>query len=204
MHIIEVHETAVRATIPVVARIQPPDLSRPTPCAEWDLAQLLAHMTAQHRGFAAAAAGTGGDPEVWQLRPLGDDPVRDYARAAESVIAAFAAPGVLDRSLLLPEITPRPVPGRLVIGFHLVDYVVHGWDVARSRGVDFRLPDHVVAAALPLALAVPDGEFRAVDGSPFARAIPAAEPLSDIDRILTHLGRCPSWTTPAAEEGSVG
>src|SRR5689334_5393617 len=113
MHIIQSHETAVRATIPVVARIKPPDLSLPTPCAEWDLAHLLAHMTAQHRGFAASAAGHGDDPEVWQLRPLGDDPVREYAQAAESVIAAFAAPGALDRTMLLPEITPHPVPGRL-------------------------------------------------------------------------------------------
>lgn len=190
MHIIEVHETAVRATIPVVARIQPPDLSRPTPCTEWDLGQLLAHMTAQHRGFAAAAAGHGGDPEVWRLRPLGDDPLQDYARAAEEVIAAFAAPSVLDRSLLLPEITPRPVPGRLVIGFHLVDYVVHGWDVARALGLAYELPAEVLAAALPIAGSVPDDEARRAPGAAFAPSVP--DPGDDPpNRILALLGRDP-------------
>lgn len=32
-------------------------MSRPTPCAGWSLRDLLARMTVQHRGFAAAAAG---------------------------------------------------------------------------------------------------------------------------------------------------
>jgi uncharacterized protein (TIGR03086 family) len=180
------HSRAVRATVPVVARVGPPDLSRPTPCEEWDLGQLLAHMTVQHRGFAAAAAGHGGDPEVWQLPP-GADPVREYAQAAESVIAAFAEPGVADRSFLLPEITPRPVPARLAIGFHLVDYVVHGWDVARALGLPYELPPDVLAAALPIAEAVPVGAARR------AFAPPVPEPGNDpLNRILALLGRDPA------------
>ena len=74
---------AVRASVSVVAQSTPADLDRPTPCAGWDLAALLAHMTAQHRGFAAAAAGHGGDLALWQPVPLGTDPVRAYADAAE-------------------------------------------------------------------------------------------------------------------------
>jgi uncharacterized protein (TIGR03086 family) len=203
------HRTAVQASVDLVDGLTPGDLTKPTPCAGWTLADLLSHMTVQHRGFAAAARGRGGDVTVWDPATVADDvsadPAGVYRAAARDVLDAFAVGGVMDVTFALPEFGPQATfPGSMAIGFHFVDYVVHGWDVARSRGVDFRLPDHVVAAALPLALAVPDGEFRAVDGSPFARAIPAAEPLSDIDRILTHLGRCPSWTTPAAEEGSVG
>ena len=193
MHTIDLlssHAVAVRATVPVVARVLPSDLSLPTPCAEWDLGQLLAHMTVQHRGFAAAAAGHGGDLDLWRPRALGDNPVQEYAWAAESVIAAFAEPGVLDRTLLLPEITARPVPGRLAIGFHLVDYVVHGWDVARTLGLPYDLPPEVVAAALPIAEAVPAGEARLAPGSAFAPPVPEAgdDPLN---RILALLGRDP-------------
>lgn len=182
------HARAVRATVPLVARVRPPDLSLPTPCAEWDLGQLLAHMTVQHRGFAAAAAGHGGDLDSWQPRPLGDDPGREYARAAESVIAAFAEPGVLDRGIVLPELTSTPIPGRLVIGFHLVDYVVHGWDVARTLGLPYELPPDVLAAALPIAEGVPDGADRLLPGAAFAprRPDPGEDPL---DRILALLGR---------------
>jgi uncharacterized protein (TIGR03086 family) len=192
MHIIELatHARAVRATVPLVAPVLPPDLSLPTPCAEWDLGQLLAHMTVQHRGFAAAAAGGGGDLDIWRLRPLGDDPGQEYAQAAESVIAAFAAPGVLDRGFLLPEITPQPVPGRLAMSMHFVDYVVHGWDVARTLGIAYELPPDVLAAALPIAEMVPDGEERLAPGAAFAPRLP--DPGEDpLDRILALLGRDP-------------
>jgi uncharacterized protein (TIGR03086 family) len=190
MHTIELlscDARAVRASVTVVNRITAADLSLPTPCEEWDLGALLAHMTVQHRGFAAAAAGHGGDPGVWVPGPLGDDPVGAYAEAAEAVIEAFAGD---EADFLLPEITPAPVPRRIAIGFHLVDYVVHGWDVASALGVGYEVPDDVVAAALPIAEAVPQGAARRQPGAAFAPALP--DPGGDpLDRILAMLGRKP-------------
>ena len=84
-------------------------------------------------------------------------------------------------------------PGAMAIGFHYVDYVVHSWDVARTLGHSFELPVDVVAAALPLALVVPDGDFRTIDSAPFGPAIPSTEPADDLDRILAYLGRSPHW-----------
>ena len=116
--------------------------------------------------------------------------MQEYAQAAELVIAAFAEPGVLDRGFLLPAITPQPVPARLAIGFHLVDYVVHGWDVARALGLAYELPPDVLAAALPIAEAVPDNEARLEPGAAFAPRVP--EPGDDpLNRILALLGRDP-------------
>src|SRR5581483_11247933 len=89
------------------------------------------------------------------------DPAADYAEAAERVIAAFAPEDVLDRSFALPEFGPGvEVPGRQAISFHFVDYVVHGWDVARSLGVPFELLEDVLRLAVPIAEAVPDGDKR--------------------------------------------
>ncbi|NML52559.1 hypothetical protein HHL19_17940 [Streptomyces sp. R302] len=48
------HARVVRDSVHLVARVTPADLTRPTPCAGWDLKDLLDHMTAQHHGFAAA------------------------------------------------------------------------------------------------------------------------------------------------------
>jgi hypothetical protein len=78
---------------------------------------------------------------------------------------------------VLPEITPRPIPGRFAIGFHLVDYVVHGWDVARTLGIAYELPPDVLAAALPIAEAVPAGDARLAPGAAFA------PPLTDPVKI---------------------
>lgn len=195
----EVHRRAVCASVDVVASVTVGDLDRPTPCAGWNLADLLAHMTVQHNGFAASACGHGADLAVWQPARVADavaaDPVGVYAAAANDVLEAFSAQGVLDAAFALPEFGPDAVvPGATAIGFHFVDYVVHGWDIARSIDIPFSLPADVVSAVLPIALGVPDGDFRAAGDSPFAIALPPTDEASDLDRVLRHLGRSPAWT----------
>jgi uncharacterized protein (TIGR03086 family) len=193
------HRIAVLASVDVVNTVTPDDLHRATPCDGWDLSQLLAHMTVQHHGFAAAARGDDASPARWDTATVADavvaDPAGAYAAAATDVLDAFADDGVLDASFALPEFGPGAAfPGSQAIGFHFVDYVVHGWDVARAIDAPFTLPADVIAAVLPLVFAVPDGDFRNGPGSPFALAIEAGEGVSDLDRILLHLGRSPAWT----------
>jgi uncharacterized protein (TIGR03086 family) len=113
------------------------------------------------------------------------------------VLDAFAADGVLDAAFALPEFGPGATfPGALAIGFHFVDYVVHGWDVARAIDAPFELPADVVAAVLPFVLAVPDGEYRTIAGAPFGPAVATHDAATDFDRILSHLGRLPHWVPP--------
>jgi uncharacterized protein (TIGR03086 family) len=193
------HRVAVLASVDLVNTVTPADLDRATPCGDWDLSQLLAHMTVQHHGFAAAARGDGADLARWDTATVADavaaDPAGAYAAAAADVLDAFADEGVLGESFALPEFGPGAAfPGSQAVGFHFVDYVVHGWDVARAIDQPFTLPADVISAVLPLVFVVPDGDFRNAPGSPFAPAIAAGEDVSDLDRILLHLGRSPAWT----------
>ena len=112
---------------------------------------------------------------------------RVLAASREKIFAAFADPAVLDRGLRLPEISPHPVPGRTAIGFHLVDYVAHGWDVAHTLGLAYDLPPDVLAAALPVAEGVPDAA-RVGPEAAFGPRLrnPGEDPLA---RILALLGR---------------
>jgi uncharacterized protein (TIGR03086 family) len=191
--IVELDAQAVRASVEVVARISPADLARPTPCAGWTLADLLAHMTIQHDGFAAAAAGHGADLARWHTGAPADHPVPEYAAAAARVLDAFAQPGVLDREFALPELsTDRTFPGRQAIGFHLVDYVVHGWDVARSLGLAYELGPGLLAVALGITRGVPDGENRLRPGAAFAPRVASAAG-GPLDEIVALLGRRPGW-----------
>jgi uncharacterized protein (TIGR03086 family) len=201
---------AVRASVAIVAQITADDLGRPTPCAAWDLRALLAHMTVQHHGFAAAAEGNGADPAIWRpvtrtdrVGDLVGDLVADYARAADRVLEAFAG-DVLDRPFVLGELG-MTVPGRMGISFHFIDYVVHSWDVAAALGRPFALPDDILQAAVPVAESVPAGERRLRPGASFAPPIP--DPSGDqsgsrsgdqsnsgaLDHILRYLGRSPDF-----------
>jgi uncharacterized protein (TIGR03086 family) len=196
------HRTAVLASVDVVGAVTVDDLHRPTPCAGWSLADLLAHMTVQHNGFAAAARGAGAEIAMWEPVNVADavaaDPVETYAAAAADVLAAFADDGVLDTAFALPEFGPGATfPGAIAIGFHFVDYLVHGWDVARAIDAPFDVPADVVTAALPLVFAVPDGEYRTIAGAPFGPSVAMLDAAADLDRILGHLGRSPGWVPPA-------
>ncbi len=185
-------------SVALVDSVRLADLDRPTPCAGWDLFDLLAHMTVQHRGFAAAARGLGADPDVWRVETVAEavraDPGGAYSEAAQEVLEAFAAEGSSDAQFALPEFGEGAVfPAAMAMGFHFVDYVVHGWDVAASLGVPFQLPAAVVEAVSPLVFAVPDGDFRTMAGAPFAPALETGGG-DDLDRILAHLGRNPGWS----------
>ena len=167
-NVVDLDRRAVEVSAGIAAHITAGQLTRPTPCAGWNLADLLSHMIAQHYGFAAAAA--------------------------HRVIAAFAADDVLQRSFWLPEIRGGiSLRARTAIGFHLVDYVVHGWDVAAALGVPADYPPDVVAAALAIAEQVPDDASRLADGAAFqpARPVPAGE--TPMRRMLLLLGRSPAW-----------
>src|SRR5690349_18823474 len=203
MHItsdtLPLHRTAVLASVDVVNTVTHDDLVRPTPCAGWDLSVLLAHMTVQHYGFAAAARG-GTDLGVWDPATVADavasDPAGAYAASAAVVLSAFEADGVLESTFALPEFGPEATfPGAMAIGFHFVDYAVHGWDVAATLGAAYELPDDVVTALLPLVMGIPDGDFRDSSTSPFDRAVDAAA-TTDFEKVLLHLGRRPDWAQP--------
>jgi uncharacterized protein (TIGR03086 family) len=180
---------AVRATVDLVRRVTEADLTRPTPCAGWDLATLLAHMTEQHRGFAAAARGSGAG------QAPAADPLQEYPEAAHDVIAAFAAEDVLDRAFYLPEFG-RPIPGRMAIGFHLVDFVVHGWDVARSIDTLYQPDADILTSTLEIVRAVPDGPERLAPESPFRPALPVPPGADALTEILLLLGRDPARPLP--------
>ncbi|MFI9380038.1 TIGR03086 family metal-binding protein [Kutzneria sp. NPDC052558] len=199
MHINELlslHRIAVQASAETVKQVHSEDLDRPTPCAQWTVADLLAHMTAQHHGFAAAACGRGGDLAAWRVNAPGPNPASEYADAAEDVLAAFNEPGVSEREFELPEFKPvSRFPATLAIGFHLIDYVVHDWDMARALGLDYKLAPELADVALRIALAVPNGDNRLAPDTAFQPALTSTD-TDPLRRILATLGRSPDWSRP--------
>jgi uncharacterized protein (TIGR03086 family) len=184
MKTIPLHHRALELTSELVGAVRPADLGRPTPCAGWDLAALLAHMTGQNHGFADALRG-GTDVAAYAPVPG----LAAWPGSVADLLDAVAHPGT--DAVLLPEITVAqrfPVP--VVIGFHLLDTVVHGWDVATSLGRVWRPEPPLVDAVLEQARLVPAGPARTAPGAAFAPAL-AAEGEDPWMTALALLGRSP-------------
>ncbi|HVV20028.1 MAG TPA: TIGR03086 family metal-binding protein [Pseudonocardiaceae bacterium] len=185
----ELDRRAVEVSRSLVRTVTARQLGLPTPCAEWDLGALLAHMAVQHHGFARAVAGERTELADWRPVPT-DDHVAAYDAAADHVIEAFAAPAA---QAYLPEIRGGiTVPAGMAMGFHFIDYVVHSWDVAAALGVPVEFDDEVLATALVVARQVPTDESSRGPGLAFG---PVLEPSGDapLERVLTTLGRSPRW-----------
>lgn len=189
------HARVLETAVATVHKVRPAHLGLPTPCAEWNLTQLLAHMVAQNDGFTAAALGEVSDRSMWTPRPVpaGDGEVgATFETSARSLLRAVAEDGALDRGWKLPEFSEEPFPGREALGFHLIDYVVHAWDVAAAIGERVEFEPDVLAVATPIADAVPDGSNRYLKGGAFKPALPPGQG-GGLDAILRWLGRDPAW-----------
>jgi uncharacterized protein (TIGR03086 family) len=146
-------------------------------------------MTGQDRGFAAAALA---DVSAEAFAPR--DPTTWEAGAAV-VVAAFAAADP-DRPVLLPEFGDMRFPLDTVIGFHLIDTLAHGWDVAVSIGVGVDYDDDLLAAARRIAEAVPGGDVRTAPGAPFAPILSTVDEADSWAQTLALLGRDAGWRPP--------
>ncbi|MEU6250395.1 TIGR03086 family metal-binding protein [Glycomyces sp. NPDC047010] len=195
--LLEMHAVALNATVELVDGAERLDL--PTPCTGWDLERLVAHMTGQNLGFAAAARGDGFEVRTWAEMP--STPAAFRASAAE-VLEAFASEGAAGRnwSILAGADQEIQVPGETAMGFHFIDYVVHAWDVGVSLGRPPVFAQPLLDAVLPLVLSVPaTGPARTGPYAPFAPAVTAAADASTMEELLAYLGRDPKWKAPSPE-----
>jgi uncharacterized protein (TIGR03086 family) len=195
MDIRELDRRAMGVTADFIPGITPAQLDNPTPCGQWLLRDLLAHIVGQYHGFALAASGQPTDLDAFRPRPVGEGLAGAYAAAAALVTKAFAEDGVLDRAFYLPEIRDGgPYPAPMAIGFHFVDEVVHAWDLAKSIDATAEFDGEVLDMALSIAARVPNDPATRGDGFAFALGADPDPDAPTLDRIVTLLGRRPDWT----------
>ena len=184
------HRRALDMATAEIRRAGPGDLGRPSPCVGWDLRALLEHMVGQNHGFADAVAD--GEAPVAAFAPRSFDDgglLPDWDASAERVAAAFAAaPG--EREVLLVEVSAEQrFPVGTVLGFHLLDSVVHAWDVATALAHPFRPDDDLVELVAAQAALVPGGPARERPGAAFAPGVPVPDDADPWTLALARLGR---------------
>lgn len=182
------HAESMHTATTYVSQVRQGDLARPTPCADWDLAALLAHMIGQHRGFTRAAQSGYAPKRAYFPERFTHERWLD---SAFGLLGAFAGADPED-GIIEVELHPtRLLPYATVVGAQLLDTVVHTWDVARSIDMPFTPTEELAAEVLRVAETVPDNAARKRPGSAFSPAIPADPAASSWEQALRLLGRDP-------------
>ena len=166
-----------------------------TPCTEWDVRQLVNHMTRGNLSYIRLLEGAT-SAEFLRMRDadaLGDDPAGAYARSAGECAAAFARPGALRQVLDYPL---GQVTGAQALAVRTTDTAIHTWDLARAVGADDTLRPDLVAWISDHLAEIYDGLAESPVAPESAHRFFAAPPAdaaaaSRQERLLIQMGRRP-------------
>ena len=171
----------------LVAGTAPDQLGATTPCTEFDVRDVINHVTAGATMFASAFEnGAVPDDELGRIMGgdiLGDDPAAAYAAASERVQAAYHAPGALEGMVTLPF---GEMPREAALGIAVFDVAVHAWDLAQATGQDLELSEDLALEILALGQAMGLDQYR---GIMFAEEVIVIETAPAWDRVAAYSGR---------------
>jgi uncharacterized protein (TIGR03086 family) len=177
-------DRALQGTLVILAKVQPGDLDKPTPCASWDVRALVNHFVGSARWWAATISGDGGGTEADYAA---GDFVAAYEESIRTAVTAFGADGALAKTVRLPF---GEFPGAVLLNLAATEQFTHGWDLARAIGRPADLDPELAAGLLGQArLAVSDA-YRGPDGQALfgpAREAPAG--AGPADQLAAFLGR---------------
>jgi uncharacterized protein (TIGR03086 family) len=178
--------SAVSYALGACAQVAPGEMALPTPCSEWDLQALLAHLAASMADVEAAIR-TGfldlDPPDAVPLARDGGDPAEVLREQAANLLCACYDHHGLERLVLVGGL---PLAAGIVACTGAVEIAVHGWDVQAARGRISPIPPALATAMLrlcPLLVTGREGLFAAPVQVP-----PQAGPG---DRLVAYLGRNP-------------
>lgn len=171
----------------IVEGVQPPDMNKPTPCANFDVRGLLNHIVGGQHLVARASEGEAMTPGAEMPDLVGDDPTTAFRQSSKLIVEAFEQPGVLERTFPLPV----EMSGSDALGIAVMEAVVHGWDLARATGQDHGIPAQGAEMMLGACRQFVRDEFRSPEGHPFSTAVAIADDAPAVDRLVAFLGRQP-------------
>jgi uncharacterized protein (TIGR03086 family) len=168
----------------LVAGTKPEQMSAPTPCANWDVHDLINHFVGGGHMFAAAFRGETIDLDGPMPDLVGDDRLASYDGAIADFRAAVDAPGAMDKIINLPF---GQFPGPVVLEMLKFDLLVHCWDLARATGQEFDPPAELAESGLQTAAMIISPEAR--DGDTFAAEVAAPSSATPMDKLAAFTGR---------------
>ncbi|MDT9690187.1 TIGR03086 family metal-binding protein [Streptomyces sp. P9(2023)] len=188
MNDIHSHLTVCAAEAARVARgVTAEQLGRPSVCADWTVRELVNHLVLYSSHGLERRALREQLPEATVQRDFTADAdwAEGYAAQLDRALAAWEKPEVWEGDVDTGHMT---MPATVIASLIVKELTLHGWDLARSTGERFTVPD--ATGTFVLAVVEEHAElYRRYEG--FAAPVPVPENATDFERALATSGRDP-------------
>ncbi|HMI25598.1 MAG TPA: TIGR03086 family metal-binding protein [Streptosporangiaceae bacterium] len=175
-----------------VAGVPADGWQRPTPCTEWNVAQVLQHAALDQGAWAAVISGMqpSGENPFAPTGEFGTGPLAYAEAALEASAPAWAvvsADGGHSGSVPTP-LPSGPMPPADAAGAAALDAAIHAWDMAVATGQGSPLTPDLARALTPVAKSIVEplrqyGVYAAETETPAG--------ADDAAALLCYLGRSP-------------
>lgn len=169
----------------LLAGVRPDQLDLPTPCPEFTVTDLVAHLYMVVG--RVRVLGEGGDisTEHFSVAELPEDVVAGYRERVRAAGAAWSDDASLTRIVSVPW---GEVPGAMAVGGYLIETLTHGWDLALATGQPGEVAPEVAELALAIAQQAIPAEPRGGE-VPFGPVVASTEDTGPTLRFVHWMGR---------------
>ena len=181
---IQEYETTIATFGQVLAGVAPEQISCSTPCASFNVAQLIDHtIGTQHMVTDALQDKPFNMTGVEVAR---GEHAAAFDRAAADAVAELRREGATDKVVTLPF---GAFSGERLMGLAVLDTFQHAWDLAKATGQDTDLDAGLAESLMGLAVAHMAHAPRGEEPAPYGpeQTAPAGAPAAD--RLAAFLGR---------------
>lgn len=179
-------EGAIGYAVDNVRAVTADRLARPTPCAGWNLFELLAHFHDVLDIFHDSLLTGYLDVDDVPVSTPGGDVAAAFCAKAARLLALLSEP---EPALGPVAIDDRELRPDLMAKAMCLEIAVHGWDVARTVGPGRPIPSMLATEVLRIAVEIVPDDIRPELFRP-ALEVPATASASD--RLVAFLGRSPA------------
>lgn len=169
--------------LPVIANISDDDLTKPTPCADYDVRALLDHLLHVVVEFQKLAVKQDAD---FSSTPSYPDWRVQYPAESAKLVEVWGRPGA-DEGIA----GSMNMPAQTVGGLALLDLTIHASDLAKATGQRFE-PDAEVLTEVT-SLVAQMGPM-AQEWKVFKAPVEAPADASAFEELLAATGRDPRWS----------
>jgi len=192
MELAQLHRRSVEEFVDRVRQVGDNQWSLPTPCADWNVRELVNHIVGEDEWTVPLLDGATIEEvsDRFDGDLLGADPVAAARRAGDAAVAAMGAPGALTRTV---HLSFGDTPAEEYCRQLLADHLIHAWDVAAAVNGDRQLDPALVAAC---AEWFGRRELTYRGAGVIGERVDVPKNADAQARLLAAFGRDPGWTSP--------